>query len=335
MNPRPPTPQAGIIDQITRDTPVLPDKCNTLDDHPIIPNAKQTEMIVNTLIKLRNDGKADTTIKSLSQMLRRISRHADLSKPEEVKTYIARATKENGEPLQNSTKTRLVYAYQNVCNAYNLEWEKPHFKYEENVPLIPTTENVNKIIGASSKRYATIFSILAEIGLSGQELYKMSRKDIDTETGIIRVRGYKGHASGTYKLKKQTLEMLKEYLANNPQKHPFPKPKIMGQVWLRYRNQLADNLKQPELKAIQLRHLRNYSGARLYNKLKDPIAVMRHLRHKKLETTMHYLRAITLNEEEEFIVKTASNIKEDTELIESGFEFVTNRENFKIYRKRK
>jgi len=218
---------------------------------------------------------------------------------------------------------------------YNLKWEKPIFRFEEHVPLIPSTENISKIIGASTRRYATIFTLLAEIGLSGHELNKLSRKDIDTEKGIIRVRGYKGHASGTYKLKRRTLEMLREYLIKNPQEYPFPRSKTMREMWTKYRTRLARKLKQPELKNIQLKSLRNYSGAKLYNRLKDPIAVMRHLRHKRIETTMHYIRAIELGEEEDFICKTATNVKEAIALVENGFEYVTDMDNLKIFRKRK
>lgn len=38
---------------------------------------------------------------------------------------------------------------------------------------------------------------------------------------------------------------------------------------------------------------------------------------------------------DEYIVKTARNLKEDEELLLAGFEFVTEREGNKIYRRRK
>jgi hypothetical protein len=38
---------------------------------------------------------------------------------------------------------------------------------------------------------------------------------------------------------------------------------------------------------------------------------------------------------EEFTVRVASTIEEDKELIEAGFEYVTDRDGLKIYRKRK
>jgi hypothetical protein len=64
---------------------------------------------------------------------------------------------------------------------------------------------------------------------------------------------------------------------------------------------------------------------------------MRHLRHKKLETTMHYIRAIVLDyeEDEQYITRTAKTIEEDTKLIENGFQYVTERGGVKLYRKRK
>ncbi|MCW4038613.1 MAG: site-specific integrase [Candidatus Bathyarchaeota archaeon] len=284
---------------------------------------------------MRNNGLSENTIISVGRMLRVIGKHADLMKPEQIKEYLATATKKDGTPLKNSSKTRYVYSYERLMKVYNLKWDKPEFRFEEHVPLIPSTENISKIIGASTRRYATIFTLLAEIGLSGHELHKLSRKDIDTEKGIVRVRGYKGHASGTYKLKRRTLEMLREYLAKDTREHPFPRPKTMAEMWTKFKTRVADKLKQPELKYIQLRNLRNYSGAKVYNRLKDVIAVQRHLRHKRIETTMHYIRAIDLGEEEEFIVKTASNLKEATELIENGFEYVTEMDNVKIFRKRK
>ena len=330
MNPGSPTPQAGILNHSRRTAPRI------LDNSLARRRPHDEQLIVNTLISLTNNGKADNTIKSVSQNLTRISQFTDLTDPEKVKAYIAQATKATGEPLSNATKAKLVFCYDCLCQTNKIEWKAPKYKCEEGTPIIPTTENVTKIIGASTKRYATIFTILAETGLEGEELHKLSKKKIDTEQGIISVEGCKGHASGTYKLKTHTAEMLREYLARNPQEYPFPRPYIMSQIWRRVRDRLADNLKQPDLKKIPMKNLRNYSGAKLYYSLPDPIAVMRHLRHKKLETTMHYLRGITIDGEEEYLCKTASNDKEATQLIEQGFQYVlTTPQNIMLFRKRK
>lgn len=85
-----------------------------------------------------------------------------------------------------------------------------------------------------------------------------------------------------------------------------------------------------------MKNLRNYSGAQFYlNYEKDTIGTMRHLRHKRLETTMHYLRAIVLDAEPEYVCRTAKTVEEDAQLTNAGFQYVTERDGIELYRKRK
>ncbi|MDH5375060.1 MAG: site-specific integrase [Candidatus Bathyarchaeota archaeon] len=198
---------------------------------------------------------------------------------------------------------------------------------------------MNAIINNASKKYITIFTILKETGFAPKELADTTQKDIDTEQGIIRVRGVKGHASGTYKLKTNTAEMLRIYIHKHPKEHPFPNPHAMSQIWVDTRRRAIKKLYKPELEKIELRNLRNYSAATYYKSLpiRDPILVMRHLRHKKLETTMHYIRAIDIDceKDENYICRTSATLEEDTKLIENGFQYVTERDETKLYRKHK
>jgi integrase len=275
-----------------------------------------------------------------SQSLSQLSRKTNLSNPTEVKAYISTAKNEKTmKPLNNGTKNKLCQAYEWFTKANELQWEKPFYKEAEGTPIIPTKEDVTTIITASSHTYTTIFTILAEIGAEGEELHKTHQNKISLERGEITITGTKGHASQTYKLKERTAEMLREYIHNHPKEYPFPQPKVMAQIWRRTRNKVAENLKRPELKNIPMKNLRNYSGAILYLNLpiRDPIAVMRHLRHKKLETTMHYIRGIRLDMEDEaqYISRLSNSLKEDQELIDAGFQYITEREGTKLYRKRK
>ena len=296
--------------------------------------------IATTLIKSENNALTPTTVKHIEYALRQLAQHANLLDPEDVKQYIAHATTtKTNQPIAADTKNRLLYAYDKFCTYNNIQWTKPYYKVEEKTPLIPTTQNVEAIISNASKKYAPIFTILAEIGCSPSELSNVTRQDIDTEQGIIRIRGTKGHASGAYKLKTRTAEMLRHYLAKNPQEHTFPNSKAIRQVWIDTRRRTAKKLSRPELDQIPCKNLRNYSGATFYKNLpiRDPIAVMRHLRHKKLETTMHYIRAIVLdfNEDDQWICRTSTTLQEDSQLIENGFQFVTERDGTKLFRKRK
>ena len=111
-------------------------------------------------------------------------------------------------------------------------------------------------------------------------------------------------------------------------------------MWQKYREKAAKKLHKPELKHIELRNLRNYSGERFYKNLpiRDPIALMRHLRHKKLETTMHYIRAIVLDyeEDDQWISLITRSNEEECKAIEKGYTLVRAiNETTAIFRKRK
>jgi integrase len=150
--------------------------------------------------------------------------------------------------------------------------------------LIPSSENVNKIIAASSSKYATIFRILDETGLEEQELRNVTRKDIDEKQGIINAQGCKGHKSRSFKLKPETAEMLRQYLNKYTDYQPFPETHYMSEIWERTRNKLADKLQQPELKKIPLRNLRHKFATLTYDRTKNMFFTMQQMGHTKYDT---------------------------------------------------
>ena len=344
MNPRLPAPQASVLILGSREShsdcgshsrPRARIKGKFANEINLIPR-KTEETIINTLIALRGNAISEGVLKTIAQKLRQIARNTNIQDPEAVKQYIATAKSQTtNKPLSEGTKNKLLYVYDKYCKVQKIQWQKPWYRDERKIPLIPSSENVNAIINNATEHYAVVFKILAETGAGGHELAKVTRTDIDTEQGIISIRGRKGHASGTYKLKKQTAEMLRVYLHKNPKEHPFPTSRCMGDQWRDTRKRTATKLCKPDINNILLKSLRNYAGAQLYYKTRDPIAVMRHLRHKKLETTMHYISGITTGEEEDYTCKTASNIKEATDLIENGFQYVTEMDGIKLFKKRK
>jgi integrase len=215
-------------------------------------------------MKMQNNGAALNTVKEIGYRLRQLARNANMLEPEDIKNYISTAkTKKTKQLIANETKNRMPMLM-TISEANLVQWEKPYYRVEEKAPLIPTRDNVNAIINNASKRFIPIFALLAEIGCSPSELSNITQNDIDKEQGIIRIRGTKGHASGSYKLKQQTAIMLRVYLAENPDEHPFPPSHAIRQVWIDTRHRTAQKLNKPELEQIACRNLRNYSGAQLY-----------------------------------------------------------------------
>jgi integrase len=218
-----------------------------------------------------------------------------------------------------------------------LQWEKPRFKWHLGIPIIPTTSQVYKIISASTQRFATIYNIMAETGVEGEELRQTHRNQFEPTQNILNIKGLKGHGDNNYKLKPPIAEMLKEYLLRNPQDYPFPRPKTMAHMWITARTKASKLHNDPQLLKIPMKSLRNYSGAQVYFKsANSPIAVLRHLRHKKLETTMHYLQAINLDEDPEYDTQIAQTKEDILKLNNAGYNYVQSVEGIgHIYRKRK
>ena len=330
MNPGSPTPQAGILNQSSQPTPSIPN--TELKSVAIRRPQRETpyqEQIDKTIAKATIEGKAKNTIKSFKHRLTQLSKFADLMNPEDVKKAIAYSK------LANSSKCSFALAYEWYTKTNGLQWEKPRFKWNLTTPIIPTTDQVNKIISATTLRFATIFKLMAETGVEGEELHQTHRNQFEQTQGIISIKGLKGHGSANYKLKQPTAEMLREYLAKNPEEYPFPQPKAMSEMWRRARNTASRNHNDPSLKTIPMKNLRNYSGAQFWYSFPDPIGVMRHLRHKRMETTMHYLRAITLDGDIQYDCKTAKTPEEITRLIEIGYTLADTIDEIHFYRKRK
>jgi len=93
------------------------------------------------------------------------------------------------------------------------------------------------------------------------------------------------------------------------------------------------------LKRITFHSLRHWKGTTEYHKTKDIIHVQQVLGHRDIKSTMVYINIENAiygqGQPEEFHVKVAHTLDEACKLVEAGFEYVTNMEGAKIFRKRK
>ena len=71
-----------------------------------------------------------------------------------------------------------------------------------------------------------------------------------------------------------------------------------------------------------------------YHKTKDILHVQQKLGHKKISSTLVYTHLVNF-ESDEYTVRVAKTLREDEELLKAGFEYVTERDGIKVYRKRK
>ena len=88
---------------------------------------------------------------------------------------------------------------------------------------------------------------------------------------------------------------------------------------------------------IHFHTFRYWKGTMLYHSHKDMYYVMQRLGHKNIKNTLLYvqLEEVLFQGECEYISKVAKTEKEICALVEAGFEYLTEFEGAKIFKKRK
>ncbi len=296
------------------------------------PNFPNTTLILNVLAKMKNNNKADSTIRFTDKALTYLSKHADLNKPEQVKHHIANLNSKNGY------KRNLCIAYNKYCKYYKIKWVMPLYKPEVKHIKIPTTEQLEMLIARAGKTLSTKLTLSKETGIRPVELCNLKVKDTDLNQKLIYPTTAKHGNARILKISNKLQARLQNHINRNKL---TPNNKLFkgtaddyGKHYRAMRNKLANKLNDPSLKTIRLYDFRHYFATTLYAKTRDILYVKQQMGHKKIETTLIYTQHLNINEEE-YTCKTATNTKDDAELIESGFEYVTERDGLKLYRKRK
>ena len=282
---------------------------------------------------MKNNAKADCTIKFVDKALRRIDKFADLANPKQVKQFIANLE------ASNSYKKNLCFAYKQYCDHYKIQWEKPTYYQEPKTIRLPTTAQIDMLIANSGKVMIVKLTLSKETGLRPVEVCNLKAKDIDLEQKIVYPTTAKHGAPRALKISNSLQEMLRTYIDKNKLN---PNDKLFkgdsenyGKHYRLHRNQLADRLHKPELKSIRLYDFRHYFATRLYAKTRDILFVKQQMGHRKIETTLVYTQLLKINEDEEYTCKAVDNKEDAMKLIENGFQYVMEVDGYKILRKRK
>jgi integrase len=125
-----------------------------------------------------------------------------------------------------------------------------------------------------------------------------------------------------------------EYCFHNPKIDPEKSMRTYQKVFEEQRRQIALKLQNPRINAISFRTLRHFRASTLYHRTKDILLVKSELGHKSLTSTLVYTHLISF-QDDDYVCKAARSIEESRSLIESGFEYVTDVEGAKLFRKRK
>ena len=109
---------------------------------------------------------------------------------------------------------------------------------------------------------------------------------------------------------------------------------LYGKEYRNMRNKLSEKIQDLALKKIRLYDFRHFFATMFYHKTRDLLLTKQKMGHHKIETTLIYTQLIDM-EGDEYVCGTAENVKQSLKLIEDGFEYVTEVDGVKLFRKRK
>ena len=281
---------------------------------------------------MKKNAYEESTINATAKRLKHLAKHCDLDDPENVKLFIA------SKQCTNGFKQSLVEAYDIYCKANNISWSKPFYNRYDRQPRIPKEEHLNMIIANASRKLALILSIIKDLGLRPIEVTWLRVKDVDLDSGFVTVTSAKHCVGRTLKPRPNTLAMLRNYIILkklNLNDRLFPiKSSSISENYRVVRNRLASKLNDPSIKAIRLYDFRHFKASMEYHKTKDLLYVKNLLGHRDLRTTLRYTQLVNFPNDE-YRSAIAKTIEEARKLIESGFEYVTEMDGVKLFRKRK
>jgi len=295
---------------------------------------KQAEIrgkIIEYMWHLKKQGYADSTVKKRTQLLEQLARKgANLLDPESVKRVIAAHDNWSG-----GYKRIIVDAYTLMVEMLGLRWNPPSYKRVVTLPFIPLEKEIDALIAGCSKKVAASLQTLKETAMRIGEVWQLRWTDVDEERQTIKCRSEKRGNPRMFKVNAKLIAMLNALPKTS--ERVFGATNLNGHRWnfTLQRRRLARKLQNPRLNQITFHTFRHWKATMEYHRTKDILHVMRLLGHRKIDNTLIYTHLVDFEHDDDFTCRAAKTLEEASELIEAGFDYVTDVEGVKLFRKRK
>jgi integrase len=285
--------------------------------------------------KLKNRGYAETTITTRTVILKvLVKRGANLYDPESVKETIANQNWSDGR------KMNAVYAYDQFLKLIGRTWEPPIYVATRTIPFIPTEAEIDALIAGCGKKMATKLQLIKETAMRSGEAKRLKWTDVDTKNRVIRLNAPEKNSNPRiFKVSQRLIAMLNSLPKTSLRVFRETASMTDNKNLYCQRKRLAKKLDNPRLLQISFHTLRHWKATMLYHQTKDILYVKEFLGHKNINSTLMYIQIAKVvfgaSANDEFICKVAETPEEVSELIEAGFNYVTDLEGKKFFRKRK
>ena len=306
--------------------------CMEKERTPTENEIKAAPQIDRFLIQLENDGKEKATVRNYKKYLKiLLVNGADLFDPENTKSVLAKKT------MKKSSK-KLCTALLNGWFDFNgIYWKPPSYSKDNEIPYIPTEEELDQLIAGLGKKTATFCQMLKDTGARSGEIAQLTWKDIDFIQRNVNIKAEKRSNGRVLPLSDKAINML----ANLSHK----KQRLFGNIdglracFFIQRRKIAEKIANPNLLKVHFHTFRHWKATTELHKFHDRERVQIILGHKNAnstETYVHIDKMMYLSKNNDgFIVKVVDDLEDAIKLMESGFEFHIEFAGHKLFRKRK
>jgi len=255
-----------------------------------------------------------------------LDKSCNIQDPESVRSWIA------SRHVTSGRKQNIVDVYSRYAIFSKIAWSRPEYAREDRLPFIPLQKECEQIVDASRNLgQACYLRLLYETAMRCGEASSLRREDFDFERRTVRVLPEKKSRPRELRISERLCSMLRTLQAKDK---PLPSPEAARHYLDNTRRTLAETQNNPRFHQIHLHTFRHLRATSLYAQTKDLLYVQKILGHKSIQNTMRYIQLVSNDEPSAWIVKAASSLDEAKGLLEQGFEYVTDMESVKLFRRR-
>ena len=246
-----------------------------------------------------------------------------------------------------------------------IAWSRPEYAREDRLPFIPLQKECEQLIDASRNLgQACYLRLLYETAMRCGEASSLRREDFDFELHTVRVLPEKNSWPRELRISERLCSMLRTLQAKEK---PLPSPEAARHYLDNTRRTLAETQNNPRfdepkvffmhigghgdpeklatgvkgvwdaIKKVRTENPKpasGFGGMTPQDGKIDAAPLEKILGHKSIQNTLRYIQLVTNDEPSAWIVKAASNVDEAKGLLEQGFEYVTDMESVKLFRRR-
>jgi len=290
-------------------------------------------------IAMQQAGLKESTIRPRIKVLKGIAKPANILNPSDVTAFLVNVNWQDNTKQKRVEDLAAFYAFKGI------DWNKPKCRRIGKLPQVPLETDSDQLIQTvqlmrRGKKAAVFLQLLKETGARPGEAWALEWLDVDLERALVNIAPEKGSNPRQLRISQKLITMLStlnrssQFIFQTSSGNPLQSLENFRRTFEDQRTRAALELDNPRIKQITFRSLRHFKATTEYHKTKDILHVMRILGHKNIKNTLVYTHLVGYGADE-WVCKVAATVDEAKLLIEQGFEFVTDIEGMKLFRKRK